>query len=91
MRVHAATIAVVFVVAAALTRQTGPLEHAGGQRVSTVLAAAWRSRAVRAWLIATLIGGAASDLMLVYQVPAMIAAGLPITTAASVAGIRGMA
>jgi MFS-type transporter involved in bile tolerance (Atg22 family) len=37
------------------------------------------------------IGGLAADAMLTYQVPAMIAAGLPATTAATITGFRGIA
>jgi predicted MFS family arabinose efflux permease len=91
LRVHAVTIAVVFLAAAAVTGAAGPAEHTARQRVTTALANASKSPAIRAWLAATLIGGAANDVMLIYQVPVMIAAGLPITTAATIAGIRGMA
>ncbi len=37
------------------------------------------------------MGGIAMSTMLVYQVPVMTAAGLPVTTAATMAGVRGFA
>jgi hypothetical protein len=55
------------------------------------LAAAWRAPAFRRWITASMIGGAAIDMILVNQVPAMIAAGLSTTTAATIGGLRGLA
>ena len=92
IRVEAVSVALVFLIAAGAvdTRATGaPAERLG--RARDAFATAWRSPAFRAWIAATFIGGAAADVMLVYQVPAMIAAGLPITIAAIVAGVRGFA
>lgn len=44
----------------------------------------------RRWFTAAVaLGGIAMSTLLVYQVPAMTAAGLPLATAATVAGIRG--
>lgn len=45
----------------------------------------------RAFTAAVALGGIAMSTVLVYQVPTMTAAGLPLTTAATVAGIRGFA
>lgn len=42
-------------------------------------------------MLASLISGAAVDVILVYQVPVMIAAGLPIGAGATIGGIRGFA
>jgi MFS family permease len=56
-----------------------------------VLRAAWRSPLVRAWLAATLAGGAAVNALIVYQVPVTTRAGLPLGIAAAVAGFRGLA
>jgi MFS family permease len=42
-------------------------------------------------LFSQLIGGIGISSLMVYQVPLMVAAGLPLTTAASVAGVRGFA
>jgi len=45
----------------------------------------------RAFTAAVALGGIAMSTVLVYQVPSMTAAGLPLGTAATVAGIRGFA
>ena len=42
-------------------------------------------------MLASLISGAAVDIILVYQVPVMIAAGLPTGAAATIGGLRGFA
>jgi hypothetical protein len=52
---------------------------------------AWKSPAVRAWVLVTLLARAATDLMLAYQVPAMTAGRLTAATAVSIAGARGPA
>ncbi len=46
---------------------------------------------MRAWLLATLIGGAAVDALIVYQVSVTARAGLALGIAAAVAGFRGLA
>jgi len=46
---------------------------------------------MRAWLLATLIGAAAVDVFIVYQVPMLTRAGLPFEIAATIAGFRGLA
>jgi hypothetical protein len=56
-----------------------------------VLRDAWRSPPVRAWLLSALIGGAAVDALILYQVPVTARAGLPLGVAAAVAGFRGLA
>ena len=55
------------------------------------LAAAWRAPAFRRWIAASMISGAAIDIILVNQVPAMIAAGLSTAAAATIGGLRGLA
>ena len=45
----------------------------------------------RALMISALIGGVGLSTLMVYQVPLMVAAGLPLSTAAVVAGLRGFA
>ena len=52
---------------------------------------AWGAPGFRRWVLASLVSGAAVDVILVYQVPVMIAAGLPIGAAATIGGIRGFA
>ncbi len=44
----------------------------------------------RAFTLAVALGWVAMSTILVYQVPVMTAAGLPLATAATVAGLRGM-
>lgn len=56
-----------------------------------VLRVAWRHPLVRAWLAATLTGGAAVNALIVYQVPVTTRAGLPLGIAAAAAGFRGLA
>ena len=59
----------------------------------------WRTTAValtdgagpRAFTVAVALAGIAVSVLLVYQVPVMVAAGLPLTAAATVAGLRGVA
>jgi predicted MFS family arabinose efflux permease len=92
IRVQAATLTAAFAVAAifipaAPASSSGPVRQPAG----AALAVAWKSPAVRAWVLATLLAGASTDLMLAYQVPAMTAGRLTAATAASIAGARGLA
>ena len=48
-------------------------------------------REPRALTVAAALTGVAVSILLVYQVPIMAAAGLPLTTAAAIAGLRGVA
>jgi len=92
VRFEAATVALAFLLAALVL--TKPRQHDRSRPLEGVreaLAAAWRVPRVRPWIVATLIGGAAADIILVYQVSIMVAAGLPLTTAATIAGLRGFA
>ena len=92
IRVEAGTVAVTFLLAAAMIKNPGcsqPGQPVG--RPAGTLRAAWRNPLVRAWLAATLIGGAAVNALIVYQVPVTTRAGLPLGIAAAVAGFRGLA
>ncbi|HET9968288.1 MAG TPA: MFS transporter [Streptosporangiaceae bacterium] len=92
IRVEAGTVAVAFVLAAILIKNPGVSEPGQpGGRPAGGLRVAWRSPLVRAWLAATLIGGAAVNALIVYQVPVTTRAGLPLGIAAAVAGFRGLA
>jgi len=92
LRIDAATVAAAFLFAALVVgRPDANPPAAAPARARTVLSDAWRSRAVRTWLLVTLIIAAATDTMLLYQVPAMIAAGLTITVASTIAGALGIA
>jgi MFS family permease len=92
IRIEAGTVAVAFVLAAVLIKNPGVSQlgppagrPAGGLR------AAWRRPRVRAWLAATVMGGAAVNALIVYQIPVTTRAGLPLGIAAAVAGFRGLA
>jgi MFS family permease len=94
LRVQAALTLVVFIGAAlasprrpARARQATP-SHG---RARDALAAAWRAPAFRRWIAGSMVGGAAIDIILVNQVPAMIAAGLSTGAAATIGGLRGLA
>ena len=92
IRVEAGTVGVAFLLAAVMIKNPGssqPRRAAG--RPAGVLRAAWRSPPVRAWLAATLVGGAAVNALIVYQVPLTTGAGLPLGVAAAAAGFRGLA
>src|SRR5437764_806427 len=91
-RVEAGTVAVAFVLAAVLITSPGHSEPGRpASRPAGVLRAAGRSPLVRAWLAATLAGGASVNALIVYQVPVTTRAGLPLGAAAAVAGFRGLA
>ncbi len=93
IEVHAATVAVVFCVAALIVEvpRGDPATGAPLEPSLDVLRGVVRDAAVRRWIIATLISGAATDVLLVYQVPAMTGAGLPLVVAATIGGARGFA
>jgi MFS family permease len=92
IRIEAGTVLAAFALAAVLVNRPGgswpgrPADRAAG-----VLRDVWRSSRVRAWLLSTLIGGTAVDVLILYQVPATARAGLPLAVAAAVAGFRGLA
>jgi MFS family permease len=96
IRVEAVTVGVAFLLAAVLINNPGgsqPGQPAArpAARPAGVFRAAWRSPLVRAWLAATLIGGAAVNALIVYQVPVTTRAGLALGIAAALAGFRGLA
>ncbi|MGH1489655.1 MAG: MFS transporter [Acidimicrobiales bacterium] len=59
--------------------------------IRQILAATVQSPSRRSFTIAVAFGGVAMSTVLVYQVPTMTAVGLPLSTAATMAGIRGFA
>jgi MFS family permease len=94
LRVHAALTLVIFTAAALASPRRAPAaRHATPShgRARDALAAAWRAPAFRRWIAASMIGGAAMDIILINQVPAMIAAGLSTGAAATIGGLRGLA
>jgi predicted MFS family arabinose efflux permease len=93
LRVLAAIAATVFLATAASGRGGRRIDHSAVRRttVPNALRDAWGVPGFPRWVLASLISGAAVDVILVYQVPVMIAAGLPIGAAATIGGIRGFA
>lgn len=90
VRVLAALVVGAFVVAAVavpeprltVRREPAPLRHA--------IAAAFATRATRLFTLAVAFGGVAMSTMLVYQVPAMTALGMPAGLASGIAALRGL-
>jgi MFS family permease len=92
IRIQAGTLLAAFVLAAALIKNPGgPRPGQPADRAAGVLRDAWCSPRVRAWLLSALIGGAAVDALIVYQVSVTARAGLALGIAAAVAGFRGLA
>jgi MFS family permease len=97
LRIHAVLIAITFLICASLgdattaRRAPGRQDAGDGRQMRSALVKAWQSPAVRRWVLASMISGAAIDVILVYQVPIMVAAGLPTGAAATIAGLRGFA
>jgi MFS family permease len=94
IRVHAIVAAAAFLIATAVNspaRSRGNRARGTRTGVRDALTNAWRAPGFRRWVLASLISGAAVDVILVYQVPIMIAAGLPIAAAATIGGLRGFA
>lgn len=91
LRVLAAAAALPLLTVGTLVsdRPRTPENSRRSSQVVDVLRDAWRIRAFRRWVISSLISGAAVDVVLTYQVPAMVSAGLSIGAAATVAGLRG--
>ncbi len=93
VRIQSVTVALVMLTAAAVLghRSIAPVHHVEWSPVRHALRRLWHSPAMRIWLLASLVSGAAQDTLLAYQVPIMVAAGLPLAAASLAAGIRGFA
>jgi predicted MFS family arabinose efflux permease len=90
LRLDAAATAFAFIVAAACVPDQHEIHSERGS-ARAAFRAAWLGTAFRRLLVATLLSGAAADIMLAFQVPIMRAAGLPLAAAATIAGLRGFA
>jgi MFS family permease len=90
LRADAASVGLAFLVAATVVPDHRIPDMPGG-RALDAFRAAWLGLAFRRLLLATLLSGAATDIMLAFQVPIMRAAGLSLAAAATVAGLRGFA
>ncbi len=93
VRIEALTVAAVMLFAAVVLGRgaVAPVHRQEWSPVRHALRRVWRSPAMRIWLLASLVSGAAQDTLLAYQVPIMVAAGLPLAAASLAAGIRGFA
>ncbi len=80
-----------FVAAAALTN-SGPQQSVGRRprQFRRLVEDAASTPQTRALMLAVFFGGIALSCTLLYQVPLMIEAGLPLQTAATIAGLRGL-
>jgi predicted MFS family arabinose efflux permease len=88
LRLLAVTTAVVLAVAALVVRER---ERPGRVARTAGVGVAFGRAEVRRYVVATALVGVAVGVVLVYQVPIMTSAGLPIGTAAWLAGARGAA
>jgi predicted MFS family arabinose efflux permease len=88
LQVTGVTVAVAFVLVAAFVPDgRGPEDDHLSLRAS--LAAAGRDRVVVALLATTFLSGLATSVLILYQVPVMVAAGLTLAVASGLAGARG--
>ena len=90
LRLDAIAVGLAFVAAAVCVPDHRVRDQPRGSAIDA-FRAAWQGIAFRRLLYATLLSGAAADIMLAFQVPIMRAAGLPLAAAASIAGLRGFA
>jgi predicted MFS family arabinose efflux permease len=83
--------AVLTLALGALAIDTAPSDDGQGAGVWAGLWRALKAPKVRSFLAAVGLVGIGTSTMLVYQVPAMTAAGLPLAAASFWAGVRGFA
>ncbi len=91
IRILAVVVVAVFLLAAAVLRPVRPEPTASPASLRRILLSTVDRPQRRAFTAALALGWIAMSTILVYQVPVMTAAGLPLATAATVAGLRGMA
>jgi len=88
-RILAIVTGAVFLSAAAVLPSTTPIERTTYPSVGEILRSTVAEAAPRLLTVSVAFGGLAMSTLLVFQVPAMTAAGLSAATAASMAGLRG--
>ena len=88
-RLLAGITTAMFLVAGFVLPSTTPTEATTRPPVREILRSTVSQPATRLFTIAVGFGGLAMSTLLVFQVPAMTAAGLSSATAASMAGLRG--
>jgi MFS family permease len=92
MRATAVILAGVLAAAAWAVQRSGPTASASSSaRSSVAVRVAWSDPAVRRLAMSALAGSFGASVLVVLQVPAMVANGLPRSTAAALAGARGFA
>lgn len=86
------TIATVGLATAAaiVPRAAGRAEVTDRTPIAATVAAAWADPAARWKMIAAPLAATGYGILLVYQVPIMVAAGMPLATAASYGGARAL-
>lgn len=90
MRILVASSIVMFLACAALIREVDETPRHDPPSLRRIVASMLVTPASRAFTGAVAFGGMAMATLLVYQVPAMTAAGLSLTTAATMAAVRGV-
>ncbi len=93
VRLEAVLVAVVLLLGGLLVSVSDetsrdPAERAGAR---AAIGRAWRTAGFKRWVLASLIAGAAVDVVLVFQVTIMVSAGLSFGLAATIGGMRGLA
>ncbi|QOR72193.1 MFS transporter [Ruania alkalisoli] len=83
-----ALVALVMAWVAVLTGRVAPTDGASGTLLGS-LAFAIRDRSLRRLLTLGVVGGAMMSVLLLFQVPAMVDAGLTLALASALAGARG--
>jgi MFS family permease len=91
MRILILPTVIGLVLAALLVPVAAREGHAAPPSLRSIVAATVSRPGPRAFTAAVAMAGIAVSTLLVYQVPLMVAAGLPLGTAASMAAVRGFA
>lgn len=92
VRVSAIVVGAVLVVAAVFVDRDGVSASESPSASSRLaLAGAWRDPLVRRFALSSLASSFGTSIIMVLQIPAMVAGGLERSTAASMAGARGFA
>ena len=92
VRILAAVLFLAFMLGAFGVRSSATKYPVRSPDVSLrqVVAATLTGTTARLFTLAVALGGVGMSTLLVYQVPTMTAAGLPVATAATMAGLRGL-
>ncbi len=90
MVVSGVVVAMSFAAALAVVPPDDAAQRSQAGRLREALAIALRARATRRLLYVGVCSGVASSVLFLYQVPAMVSAGLGLGLASSLAGLRGL-